>query len=104
MLNDNVIPFAPAKQRSIQLTKEQREYLEDMYDDLELTFNGITEAFSQSEFAHGMIVILLDSEGQVYTDAIGTPAIVDKMKQLSTWMEAFNDVHNESDEAEEVSS
>ena len=104
MLNDNVIPFTPSKQREVKLTQAQRDYLEDMYTDLELTFGGLSEAFSQSEFAHGMIVILLDSEGQVYVDACGTDKLKPKMKQMSTWMEAFNDLHYESDETEEVSS
>jgi hypothetical protein len=100
MLNDNVVPFTPKPK--FRLTVEQQEYLEDMYHDIGLTFDNIQEQFGQSEFAHGMIVILLDSEGQVYVDACGTDKMVNKMKKLSTWMEAFNDLHNEGDSADEV--
>lgn len=101
MLNDNVVPFKP-RARKVQLTQEQLDYLEDMYTDIELTLDNMHEQFSQSEFAHGMIVILLDSEGQVYVDAMGTPKITQKIKQLSTWMEAFNDLHNDGPGTQEV--
>lgn len=104
MLNDNVVPFNPkTRHKPVQLTAEQLHYLEDMCTDLQLTFDNLQAEFQQSEFAHGMIVILLDSEGQVYTDAICSDKLQHKITQLSTWMEAFNDIHYESNSAEEVS-
>jgi hypothetical protein len=49
-----------------------------------------------------MIVILFDSEGQIYTEIVGSPQLLPKMHKLSTWMEAFNDIHYEGPDAEEI--
>jgi len=101
MLNDNVVPFK-SQPRKVTLTQEQLDYLEDMCLDLDLTFDNIEEQFSQSEFAHGMIVILFDSEGQVYVDAMATPKIAKQIQRMSKWMEAFNDLHDGGPGTQEI--
>lgn len=105
LLNDNVVPFPSPKSPKVpNLTSDELAAYEDMVDDLELTFNCMENELLNSKYAHAAIIILLDSEGQVYSHAATVaPTLTNRITSLSTFMEAFNDICSAAPETSELS-
>lgn len=116
--NGNVIQF-PTRNKNINYDQPVVEFGDDgdvfnpalpndpqaihMARDLLSTMEGCEDVIMSSEYAHGALIVLLDSNGNTYTHSLCTsPESRDRLLSLSMYMEVYNDVCKDAAENPDV--